>query len=85
LAPEELAEVAVDVSDADLDKISYQNAMRWYSYDPFAHVPKEQATVSALRAKAAGHDVEIRSFDKGRFERTNQGVDLATITGRATA
>jgi predicted TIM-barrel fold metal-dependent hydrolase len=84
-APEELAEVSVDVSDEDLDKISYQNALRWYSYDPFAHVPKQEATVGALRAKAAGHDVEIRSFDKGRFEINRQGVDLGTITRRATA
>jgi hypothetical protein len=29
--------------------------------------------------------VAIRSFDKGRFEITRTGVDLATITGRATA
>jgi hypothetical protein len=41
--------------------------------------------VAALRARAAGHDVSIRSYDKGRFEITGTGVDLATITGRATA
>ena len=35
--------------------------MRWYSFDPFAHVPKEEATVGALRAEAAGHDVSIMS------------------------
>jgi predicted TIM-barrel fold metal-dependent hydrolase len=84
-APEELAGVAADVPDDELDKITHLNAMRWYSYDPFAHIPKEQATVAALRAKAAGHDVEIRPFDKGRFTRTHAGVDLATITGQATA
>jgi predicted TIM-barrel fold metal-dependent hydrolase len=84
-APEELVGVAEEVSDADLDKMTYQNAMRWYSYDPFAHIPKEEATVAALRAKAAGHDVETRSYDKGRFEISHTGVDLATITGRATA
>lgn len=84
-APEELAEVAVDVPDDDLDKITHLNAMRWYSYDPFAHVPREEATVAALRARAAGHDVAIRSFDKGRFERSGKGVDLGTITGKATA
>jgi predicted TIM-barrel fold metal-dependent hydrolase len=84
-APEELATVAADVPDDELAKITYANAMRWYSYDPFAHIPKDQATVAALRARAAGHDVAIRSFDKGRFEITRTGVDLATITGRATA
>jgi predicted TIM-barrel fold metal-dependent hydrolase len=84
-APEELTAVATDVPDDELAKITHQNAMRWYSYDPFAHIPKEEATVGALRARAVGHDVSIRSFDKGRFERTGQGADLATITGRATA
>jgi predicted TIM-barrel fold metal-dependent hydrolase len=84
-APEELAAVAVDVPDDELDKITYQNAMRWYSYEPFAHVPKAEATVGALRAKAAGHDVSIRSYDKGRFVRTGKGVDLGTMTARATA
>ena len=86
-APEELAAVATryDVPKADLDKITYQNAMRWYSYDPFAAVPKEQATVAALRAKAAGHDVSERSYDKGRFERTRKGADLGKLAERASA
>ncbi len=84
-APEELTAVAADVPDADLDKITHQNAMRWYSYDPFAHAPKEEATVAALRRRAGDHDVAIRSFDKGRFEINHQGVDLGTITRQATA
>jgi predicted TIM-barrel fold metal-dependent hydrolase len=84
-APEELHAVAADVPEDELAKITYENAMRWYSFDPFAHRPKERCTVGALRAEVAGHDVSIRSFDKGRFERTGKGVDLATITARATA
>jgi hypothetical protein len=84
-APEELAGVAADVPDGELAKISHENAMHWYSYDPFAHVAKAEATVGALRARAAGHDVTIRSFDRGRFERSGQGVDLGTITRQATA
>jgi predicted TIM-barrel fold metal-dependent hydrolase len=84
-APEELAAVADGVPDDELNRISHQNALRWYSYDPFTHVPKAEATVGALRARAAGHDVAVRSFDKGRFEFTGKGVDLGTITGRATA
>ena len=35
-----------------------------------SHRTREQCTVGALRAEAAGHDVAIRSFDHGRFERT---------------
>jgi predicted TIM-barrel fold metal-dependent hydrolase len=62
-APEELAAVFADnaVADADVHKITHENAMRWYSFDPFAHVPPEEATVGALRRRAAGHDVSIMS------------------------
>jgi hypothetical protein len=86
-APDELAAVAdrYDVPRDDLDKITHENAMRWYSYDPFSVIPKEQATVAALRANAAGHDVSTRSYDKGRFEHKRQGADLATLAERATA
>jgi predicted TIM-barrel fold metal-dependent hydrolase len=68
-APEELAAVAATVPDDEMNKITFENAMRWYSFDPFAHRAREQSTVAALRAEAAGHDVTIRPFDKGRIER----------------
>jgi predicted TIM-barrel fold metal-dependent hydrolase len=84
-APDELAAVAADVSDADLAKITYENACAWYSFDPFVHRAREDATVAALRAEAEGHDVSIRSYDKGRFERPKDGVDIGTIAARATA
>jgi predicted TIM-barrel fold metal-dependent hydrolase len=60
-APEELNRVFGDnnVSDDDIAKMTHENAMRWYSFDPFAHVPKEDATVGALRRAATGHDVSI--------------------------
>jgi predicted TIM-barrel fold metal-dependent hydrolase len=62
-APEELAAVfsANAVPDDHVRKITHENAMRWYSFDPFAHVPKADATVGALRRQAAGHDVSIQS------------------------
>jgi len=82
---EELSAVAADVPDAELAKITYENACRWYSFDPFAHRAKESSTVGALRAEAAGHSVEVRSFDKGRFVRSGQGIDLGEMAERATA
>ena len=68
-----------------VNKITYENAMRWYSFDPFQHRSKEQSTVGALRAEAAGHDVSIRSFDKGRFEHSHKGIDLGDMAAKATA
>ena len=70
--------------DSEIDKITHENAMRWYRFDPFAHRPKEQCTVGALRAEVAGHDVSVRSMDKGRFE-TAGAPSLAELAARATA
>jgi predicted TIM-barrel fold metal-dependent hydrolase len=84
-APEELAAVAWDVPDEELSKITWQNACRWYSFDPFAHRSRESCTVGALREEAAGHSVEIRSYDKGRFEHKGKGVEIGKLAARATA
>ena len=83
-APEELARVAADVPDDDLYKIGFENACRWYSFDPFAHRTREQCTVGALRAEAEGHDVSTHPYDKGRFTK-QVGVDLGTLSKQATA
>ena len=49
------------VPDDEIAKMTHENAMRWYSFDPFARVAKEEATVGALRRRAAGHDVSTMS------------------------
>ncbi|MCL2586359.1 MAG: amidohydrolase [Streptosporangiales bacterium] len=49
-----------NVPDDDINKMTHENAMRWYQFDPFTSVPKEQATVGALRASVADHDVSIK-------------------------
>ena len=46
--------------DDDINKITYENAMRWYHFDPFAHVPREQARVGALRRSVDGHDISVQ-------------------------
>ncbi|GGV35772.1 amidohydrolase [Actinomadura cremea] len=84
-APEELATVTAGVPDADVDKITHENAMRWYSFDPFVNGrTKESATVGALRAEAGDHDVSIRSRDKGRFDR-QVGIEMGELVKQATA
>ncbi len=80
-APEELAEVTAGVPDDEVNKITYENACRWYQFDPFEHRTREQCTVGALRAEAGDHDVATRSFDHGRFERT-VGVSLGTMSAK---
>ena len=63
LAPEELhaAFTKNAVTDEQARKITHENAMRWFSFDPYSHIPKEETTVGALRAQAVGHDVSTMS------------------------
>ena len=45
---------------ATVDKITHANALREYSFDPFALLGRENCTVAALRAKAGHVNVEPR-------------------------
>lgn len=65
-APEELHAVfdTYDVPDDEINKITHENAMRLYHFEPFKHIPREQATVGALRKQAEGHDVSIQALSK---------------------
>jgi Amidohydrolase len=58
-SPEQLSKALADVPDDEVRLITHENAMRFFQYDPFAHVPKDKATVGALRADAT--DVDISS------------------------
>jgi hypothetical protein len=49
------------VPDHEIDKITHLNAMRHFQYDPFAHIPRDRATVSALGRQAVGWDVSVKS------------------------
>jgi predicted TIM-barrel fold metal-dependent hydrolase len=60
-APETLMSDLEGVPDAEIDQITHANAMRHFRYDPFRHVPKPQATVAALRARATGVDLSLKS------------------------
>jgi hypothetical protein len=51
-----------DLTDAEINKITWQNACRFYDFDPFAHIPKEQCTVGALRAQATDVDTTARRY-----------------------
>ncbi|ORV16635.1 amidohydrolase family protein [Mycobacterium celatum] len=77
-APEQLHSVLTEnaVPDDEINKMTYQNAMRWYHFDPFSRIPKEQATVGALRHAAQGHDVSIRPLShKKNSEQAAAGAE----------
>ena len=80
-APESLAEALTGVPDDEAAKITYQNALRIFSFDPFAHITKEQATVGALRAQATDVDLRYRSSARLKKEGT-ETVSVLTLASR---
>ncbi|MFE4667528.1 amidohydrolase family protein [Streptomyces sp. NPDC056716] len=82
-APEELAAAAAGIPDDELNRITYQNALRWYSFDPFVGGRTERtATAGALRAEVAGHDVAIRARGRGG---SGGAVSLGQLAANSTA
>lgn len=67
-APEMAMKYLGGVPDDEVNKITHLNAMRNFHYDPFAHVPREQATVGALRAQATDVDTTPVSYGTGKFQ-----------------
>ncbi|MBL7489410.1 amidohydrolase [Frankia sp. AgB1.9] len=59
-APEDVIANLGHLADATIDKITHENALRHYQFDPFATRPREQCTAGALRAEATGVDVVTR-------------------------
>jgi predicted TIM-barrel fold metal-dependent hydrolase len=65
-APERVMEYMGSLPDADINKITHENAMRLFRYDPFRHIPRAQATAGALRAQATDVDLSLRSNGLGK-------------------
>lgn len=53
-------------SEEEMHKISWQNTCRFLGYDPFREIPRQQATVGALRALSPDVDTTIRSKHEWR-------------------
>ncbi len=70
-----------NLDDATINKISHENAMRIFQYDPFSVIPREECTVGALRAKAGDWDVSIQA--RGIKASGTGAADLAKLSGTA--
>jgi len=72
-APELLWRSVKDLTDLEIDKMTHLNTMRFFQYEPFAHIRREQCTVGALRAQAKHVDLTPRGNTGGKkpsdFER----------------
>ncbi|CAI7974632.1 MULTISPECIES: amidohydrolase family protein [unclassified Parafrankia] len=61
-SPEAVADSVRRLSDEVIDKITHENAMRVFSFDPYSVRPRENCTVGALRKEAEGHDISVQSY-----------------------
>jgi hypothetical protein len=55
--PEVVARIMADIPDPVVNKITHENAMRHFQFDPFRHHPRQECTAGALRALAKDVDV----------------------------
>jgi len=68
------------VPDDEINAMTHENAMRHFRFDPFATRPREECTVSALRARATDVDVAPRSV--GKRPTMTKASDLLTAGPR---
>jgi hypothetical protein len=70
---------AAGCSDTEIEKISHENAMRLFQYDPFTMLGgKDHCTVGALRAQAEGWDISLVA--RGIKASATGAMDLANIS-----
>jgi predicted TIM-barrel fold metal-dependent hydrolase len=69
-----------DLTDAEINAISHENAMRFFQYDPFSIRPRERCTVGALRGEALGWDVEPRSTKPAKEREGPVKITDLTVT-----
>jgi predicted TIM-barrel fold metal-dependent hydrolase len=56
-APEILGRCFDGVPDDEVNQITHENAMKHFRFDPYAHIPKDECRVGALRAQAKDVDL----------------------------
>jgi predicted TIM-barrel fold metal-dependent hydrolase len=63
-------------TDEEINKITWENACRFFDWDPFAHTPRDQATVGARRALAGDVDVTRRPREEWRKQNEAAGIGV---------
>ncbi len=77
--PEYLYKTLMHLTDAQIDKITHRNAMRFFSFDPFKYHKREELTVGALRAKAAIDKVDVTPRSSGGAAPLAEGEEPRVI------
>ena len=78
--PEYLYKSVQHLTDAQIDKVTHQNAMRFFNFDPFKSHKREDLTVGALRAKAKADGVDVTPVSSGGAKPLEEGEQARPIT-----
>jgi predicted TIM-barrel fold metal-dependent hydrolase len=81
MGPERVVKLMAGLPDDVVAKLTHENAMRNYQFDPFAHRPKEQCTAGALRAESPDVDT-VTHVGRPADERDLASWDAMTSRNR---
>lgn len=78
--PEYLYKSIQHLTDAQIDKVTHQNAMRFFNFDPFKSHKREDLTVGALRARAKADGIDTTPVSSGGAKPLAEGEEARPIT-----
>ena len=76
--------VEAGLPDDEIDMVTWENACRWYQFDPFEHRTREECTVGALRAQALDVDTTPREYGGFTLDAAVQELDKDNATNFLT-
>jgi predicted TIM-barrel fold metal-dependent hydrolase len=72
---------AAQVPDNEVHQITWQNACRFFGFDPFTQISRDDATVGALRARARAKHIDTTRMSKHEWRRQNEAAGIGVIAG----
>ncbi|MBI2706572.1 MAG: amidohydrolase [Actinobacteria bacterium] len=72
------------LSEADINRVTHDNAMRLFSFDPFTVRPREECTVGALRKQAAAAGVDTSLVSHGAPPPPEHPIRIIDLAERVT-
>ncbi|ABW12333.1 amidohydrolase 2 [Parafrankia sp. EAN1pec] len=64
-------------TDEEINEITWENASIFFGWDPFTHIPQDQASVGALRALAT--DVDLTRMPREEWRRRNEAAGIGAF------
>jgi predicted TIM-barrel fold metal-dependent hydrolase len=66
-------------ADDEIHTMTWENACRFFDWDPFQHTAREDATVGALRARARAEHVDVTRKPRAEWKKENEAAGIGTL------